>query len=118
MSIAIGFLTSAFIYAQAIQAMMREVPWEDGIGIVGVYGRDNGHLALRAAALAVDEKAPVITLVPEFQISRQHFLERVRELKKHHKKVGVVVSEGFSFEGEKPVVDEGSRDGAGNPKLL
>lgn len=97
---------------------MREVPWEDGIGIVGVYGRDNGHLALRAAALAVDEKAPVITLVPEFQISRQHFLERVRELKKHHKKVGVVVSEGFSFEGEKPVVDEGSRDGAGNPKLL
>ena len=42
----------------------------------------------------------------------------MRELKKHNKKVGIVVSEGFAFDGEKPVVDEDNPDGAGNPKLL
>lgn len=118
LSIAIGFMTSALKYAETIKAMMRETPWEDGIGIVGVYGRDNGHLALRGAALAAGPDDPVITLLPEFHISRAHFLERLRTLKQQHKHVTIVASEGFYFEGEAPVIDEKSEDGASNPKLL
>ena len=33
-SLSIGFLTSAHEYAKAVQAMMREIEWEKGIGIV------------------------------------------------------------------------------------
>lgn len=117
-SLAIGFPSSAFVYAEAIQATIREIHWENGVGIVGVYGRDNGHLALRAAALATKENAPVVTLLPEFRVTREHFLSRVRELKKQHGHVCIVASEGFSFEGEKQIIDTKSRDGAGNPKLL
>ena len=117
-SLAIGFMTSARKYAQAVQAMMREIQWENGIGIVGVYGRDNGHLALRAATLAAEENTPIIVLVPEFPVTREHFLNRVRSLKQQYGYVCIVASEGFAFQGEKPVMDEKKRDGAGNPKLL
>lgn len=98
--------------------MVREIKWEEGIGIIGVYGRDNGHLALRAATLSVNPKTPVVTLVPEFPVTREDFLIRVRELKKHHGYVCIVASEGFYFKGEKPVTDPTKPDGAGNVKLL
>lgn len=117
-SLAIGFMTSAWEYARAVHAMMREIQWENGIGIVGVYGRDNGHLALRAATLSTDSDSPVMTLIPEFPITRENFLNRVRHLKQKHGHVVIVASEGFAFAGEVPIMDEKKRDGAGNPKLL
>lgn len=117
-SLAMGFLTAASIYADAVQAMIREIRWEKGIGIIGVYGRDNGHLALRASTLSVNKKTPVITLLPEFPVTREKFLFRVRELKKHHGYVCIVASEGFHFEGEEPAIDGTKKDGAKNKKLL
>ena len=78
-----GFMTSAMEYAKAIQIMLREIQWEKSIGIVGVYGRNNGHLALRASTLAVRDSL-VITLVPEFKIERETFLKRLRDLKQQY----------------------------------
>ncbi len=51
----IGFMTCAHEYARVVKSALREIPWENGVGIVSVYGRDNGHLALRASAMAARE---------------------------------------------------------------
>lgn len=44
--------------------LQKEIQWEKGVGIVNIYGRDNGQLALRASALAAGSNYPVITLLP------------------------------------------------------
>lgn len=119
-SLAIGFETSAHKYAENIVAMKREIEWESWIGIVWVYGRDNGHLALHASTLAESEElmSPVITLIPEFSISREHFLDIVQQRKEKFWYVCIVASEGFAFENEEQNIDAKKRDGAGNPVLL
>lgn len=119
-SIAIGFETSAHAYAHAIKATIREVQWESGVGVIWVYGRDNGHLALHASTLAAQSEkiCPVVTLVPEFSISREHFLDIVRQIKEKYGYVCIVASEGFAFEHEEQRIDTKKRDGAWNPKLL
>lgn len=73
--------------------MIREIQWEKGIGIVNIYGRDNGQLALRASALAAGSNYPVVTLVPEYAVEKSVFLERVRLLKEQFGYVCIVVSE-------------------------
>ncbi len=117
-SLAIGWITSADANAEAIQDMIREIQWEKGVGIVNIYGRDNGQLALRASALAAGSNYPVITLLPEFPVEKELFLERVRCLKEQFGYVCIVASEWFAFQNESQVVDPGKRDGAGNAKLL
>lgn len=119
-SLAIGFETSAHKYAENIVAMKREIEWEKWVGIVWVYGRDNGHLTLHASTLAESEEimSPVVALVPEFPISREHFLDIVRRRKEQFWYVCIAVSEGFAFEYEEQNTDSERRDGAGNPVLL
>ncbi len=119
-SLAIGFETSASKYAENIVAMKREIEWESWVGIVWVYGRDNGHLALHASTLAESEEPmpPIVTLIPEFSISREHFLDIVQQRKEQYWYVCIVVSEGFAFEDEEQNIDSKRRDGAGNPVLL
>lgn len=73
--------------------MIREIQWEKGVGIVNIYGRDNGQLALRASALAAGSNYPVITLLPEFPVEKELFLERVRCLKEQFGYVCIVASE-------------------------
>ncbi len=51
----IGFMTCAHEYARVVKSTLREILWQNGVGIVSVYGRDNGNLALRASALAARE---------------------------------------------------------------
>jgi 6-phosphofructokinase len=79
-----------------------------------VYGRDNGHLALHASTLAAQSEkiCPVVTLVPEFPISREHFLSIVQQIKEKYGYVCIVASEGFAFTGEEQRIDAKKRDGA------
>lgn len=51
--------------------------------VVDIYGRHNGHITLYASSLVRGEH-PLITLIPEVSISREHFLQRHNQLKKEH----------------------------------
>lgn len=98
---AIGFMTSVFESQKSIHHGLNLAHGKSTTAVVDLYGRDNGHIALHAAALVTGDH-PLITLLSEKPITRQHFLRRHAELKrKYNGYVCVVVAEWFKFLWEK-----------------
>ncbi len=88
--ITFGFMTAREKAAEALSAMVGEVQTSGGIGMVELYGRNNGRMTAESAAL-VDSN--IICLVPEFPISREHFLASVKRRKEQRGYVVIAVSE-------------------------
>lgn len=108
-----GYSTAREIAAQSLAAMVGEVQTKWGVRVVELMGRDSGRLTAEAAAL-IDEN--IICLIPEVQITREHFLRVVAERKNTTWYVVVAVGEWFRFEWEKQCTT-GVVDAAWNPQL-
>lgn len=115
---AIGFITAVFKSQESIHCALNLAHGKSTTAVVDLYGRDNWNITLHAASL-VEGNHPLITLLSEKPITREHFLRRHAELKrKHNGYVCVVVAEWFKFLWEKDSDDSDiPRDGKWNKKL-
>ncbi len=115
-----GYSTAREIAAQSLAAMVGEVQTKWGVRVVELMGRDSGRLTAEAAAI-IDKN--IICLIPEVQITREHFLEIVAQRKRETQTetckewyAVIAVGEWFRFVWEKQCTTW-IVDAAGNPQL-
>lgn len=110
------YMTAREVARAALFGMVGELQTSGWIGIVELYGRNNGRLTAEAAALVSPN---IICLVPEHPMTRDEFLSLVNERKTQNKgHVIIAASEWFRFTGEaQSTSSDGATDGAGNEKL-
>lgn len=114
---AIGFMTSIFKSQESIHNGLNLAHGKSTTTVVDIYGRNNWNIALHAASLVAGNH-PLITLIPEQPITREHFLSRHAELKQEYGYVCVVVAEWFNFLWDNHSAHATTpTDGKGNKKL-
>lgn len=88
-----GYATAVFVTAQGVQRIRTTAESHRRIAIIEVMGRDSGFIALGSTY-----GQPDIVLIPEFPVSLEKLVARIKEIYDYQRNVVIICGEGISDE--------------------